>query len=62
MPETYKLELKKEELLALSEAVKQIDDHSIWMVDVFEHGEHLEDLYKKVYELSNPVIRKERTI
>lgn len=58
MPELYKLELTKEELLALREAVGQIDDHSNWMVDVFEHGEHLEGVYKKVYELANPVIRE----
>ncbi|MCK8826373.1 hypothetical protein MWH25_01250 [Natroniella acetigena] len=58
MPETHKLELTDKQLLALREVIGHVDVHENWMLDVMEHGEQLEDVYRKVYELANPVIKE----
>ncbi len=54
----YMLELTKDELLTLREAIAQIDNHSDWIVDAMENEELLPGIYKKVYELANPVIEE----
>ncbi|MCK8827707.1 hypothetical protein MWH25_08115 [Natroniella acetigena] len=60
MPEAHKLKLTDEQLLALREVIGHVDDHENWMVDVMEHGQHLEDVYRKVYKLAEPVVKKIR--
>lgn len=46
-----------EELLALAEAVRHIDDHERWMFEVMD-GENLEKASKKINTKANPIIEK----
>lgn len=57
----YQLTLTEEELLALTEAVLQIEDHSNWLPDVLINGDLLPGIYSKIYELANPVIDRMHT-
>lgn len=51
----YIIELIKDELLALKEALDNIDDHS-WMIEEIERGALLPGIYEKIYDLMNPII------
>lgn len=56
--ETYRLEMTRDQLLALRDVVGPIDNHSSWIVGAIENTDLLPSIYQKVYDLSNPVIEE----